>query len=127
MKNPINLKDLPGYLSYLKRNNKTDETLVVDIGRIESPKNNNVLRNITMSLLFIFLFGASLVTYNIILPEKVIITLNKDDINSVSGIAEKMNGEVVSVKKTDDESYEVVLSVKRSLRSALDRVFKSKN
>jgi hypothetical protein len=121
MKDPIGLENLPQHLKKLKETGSFDENLVVDMGVITSSNKMSILKKASLTIVFCLFVGINLIAYNIIVPKNIIMTLKENEINSVSELAKKMNGEVVSVKKNSDESYEVIVSVRRTLRSFFER------
>lgn len=121
MKDPISLEDLPQHLKKLKESGSFDENLVVDMGVVKSSKKMGILKKSSLVVIFCLFIGINLIAYNNFVPKNVVITLKENEINSISNLAKEMGGEVVSVKKNNDESYEVIVSVRRTLRSLFER------
>lgn len=124
MKDPISLENLPQHLKNLKESGSFDENLVVDIGVVTPSNNINILKRGGIALVFCLLLFLGFISYDTMQPKNIMVSLSVEDIQSVPGVVSDMNGEVVSIKKNEDDSYEIVLSIKQN--SFIERLRKIK-
>lgn len=121
----MNLENLPGYLDSLRKNGKTDEDLVVDMGRIVEPPRSSInwFRPAAFALAFC-LFLIVGVSYNRFSEDSVMVVL--DNPESISEMVSSSGGTVVSVKQNSDSSYEVKIDKLKNVKSFIESLRKNK-
>jgi hypothetical protein len=128
MKSPMSLKDLPDYLRNLRANNKTDESLVVDMGRVTAKTNNGKLVAISSLFSVVFVLSLGLLAYDFITPKNITIVLNSNlESKDILKILEENGGEVISVDKAKDSEYEIKLSLRKNKNLFIERLRKNKD
>jgi len=124
-KQPMNLENLPGYLDSLRKSGRTDEDLVVDMGRIvDSPKSSVNWFNPLIFALAFCLFLIIGVSYNSS-SESVMVVL--DNPESISEMVSASGGTVVSVKQNPDSTYEVKINKLKNTKSFIESLRKNKD
>jgi hypothetical protein len=122
--NPINLKSLPEYLKKLKKENKFDENLVVDMGKISnSPKINPFV-------LFLILFFASFGLIPFISFSRdvtIVITANDLSQEEVSDIIQKNGAGIISIENNGIYSYKIKLKKLSNLKEFIDKLKNNKS
>lgn len=121
MKKPMNLKDLPSYFDNLKEEDRYTTSVLVDIGRIESPRSNIFKNTILFSSLCVALFFIAFSSFS----QNVTLTT---DLNAqeLSSLVSNNGGRVVSIEQNEDKTYRIkVFTFWKN--SFLERMRKSEN
>jgi hypothetical protein len=125
-KPPMNLENLPGYLDSLRKSGKTDEDLVVDMGRIVEPPRSSInwFRPTAFALAFC-LFLIVGISYNSFSESSVMVVL--DNPESISEMVSSSGGTIISVKQNSDSSYEVKIDKLKNVKSFIESLRKNKD
>jgi K+/H+ antiporter YhaU regulatory subunit KhtT len=115
---PISLKDLPEHLK-----SKKDTGCVVDMGMIMPEKKKSwLIPSIAACLILIATIGIT--TYNYAMPQEIIVavTLDNNEINSLSNIISNIdkNAKVITVTKKENGTHELKISTRKSKKLFLD-------
>jgi hypothetical protein len=127
-KPPMSLENLPGYMDSLRKSGSTDDSLVVDMGRIvEPPKSSiNWFRPAAFALAFC-LFLIVGVSYNAFSDKNITIVLDTNNIEAISDIVSANGGNVVNIKQNGDSSYEVKIDKLQNVKSFIESLRKNKD
>ena len=124
--NPMPLENLPGYL---KANRNAGEGPLVDIGRIVVP-NKPYLKWSLWVMMFAVLGTGSLATYNAMSTKEMTFLVNVNQGVPSQALTQMMSesgGQIIAVKQTEDSTYEVKVSTRKSKSSFLDWLRKNRN
>lgn len=126
MKDPMPIKDLPGYLKSL-RGRIADDAPVVDMGRIVSPRNWFKTISFAAAVCLLVVLGG-LTGYNVLSTKSVTVFVKADNASprSISKIISDGGGQVVSVKQYGESSYEIEISTRKNLSSFIEWLRKNK-
>jgi len=117
---PMNLKDLPSYLDGLKEEDRYTTSILVDMGRIESPKSNIFRNTILFSYFCVALFFITFTS----MSQSITLTTNLSA-QELSSLVSDNGGRVVSIEQKD-KTYEIkVLTFWKN--SFLERMRKNKD
>lgn len=121
MNKPMNLRDLPAHLDKLREQGNMEDSVLVDIGIIETPR-SNIFRNVALAVSLSIVLG--FVTFNTMSQNITVTTgLNAEQ---VSSIVSDNGGRVVSIEQNEDKTYKIkVLTLWRS--SFLERMRNNKD
>lgn len=125
----ISIKDLPNYLENNKHNS-SGKSPVVGMGQIIVEKEEyNWARKIgVVTIIGIFMMTSTLIVYDSMTTKNITVTVSANNTSpkDISKILSDGGGQVISVKKNDDLSYEVKLTTKKNKSSFINWLKKNK-
>lgn len=125
----ISIKDLPNYLENNKHNS-SGKSPVVGMGQIIVEKEEyNWARKIgVVTIIVIFMMTSTLIVYDSMTTKNITVTVSANNTSpkDISKILSDGGGQVISVKKNDDLSYEVKLTTKKNKSSFINWLKKNK-
>jgi hypothetical protein len=113
MKNPISLDKLPDYLKNI--NGNTDDSLVVDMGRIVNNKTNWYKRVGYSALSACLVLTIGFFINNITSSRNVTISMDSNyNLQTVSKIISDNGGKIVSIKQNEDDTYQIEFTTRKN-------------
>jgi hypothetical protein len=128
--NPMSLEDLPGYLKSQRERGDTGSAPVVGVGQIIVEEKRSMLpRFLFAAVMFMALGMGTLVTYDVMSTNQITVVVDVDNgvgPQAITKIVSDGGGEVISVKHTEGTTYEVEVETRKSGRSFLQWLLKSR-
>jgi len=121
MNDPLPIQDVPEYLKN-HRNGDPNGSPVVGMGQIVKPR-SNWLRNVSLATAACVVLGlGGIAAYNLVTPKEVTVVIAANDATPefITGIVSVGGGKVMSVTQTENDTYEVKLSLRRNVNSFLE-------
>jgi len=126
MNDPMPLQDLPEYLK--NHRNSQENSPVVGMGQIVTPRSKWPQRIVWAAAFCVFLgvAGVGIVSLS---PKDITVVIAASDVNPdfIAGIVSVGGGRVLSVKQTENDTYEVKMSLRRNVNSFLEWLRKNKD
>jgi len=133
---PMSLENLPGHLKFMKEQGSMEDCLV-DMGRIVMPakqKSNSFMKwtqRIVLSMASVMaLAGIGVITYELTSTQQltVVVDVTKEsDARSLAKIVSDDGGKILAVKQTEEFTYEVKVSTRKSRPAFLEWMNKNKH
>ena len=120
--NPMPLEELPEYLK-----SRTGGSPLVSVGQIVMPKKRSYMKWSLAMVMLVTLGLGGMTTYNAMSTEQLTVVMDVDDPQAISQIIADSGGRVLSVKHTEDSTYEVEVTTRKSRLSFLDWLRKNKD
>lgn len=127
MNDQLPLENLPEYLKS-HRNGDPNGSPVIGMGQIVAPRSKWPQRIVFAATAFMML-GVAAAALTIASPKDVTVVIAASDVNPefIAGIISEGGGKVVSVKQTEDDTYEVKMSLRKNVNSFLEWLRKNKD
>jgi hypothetical protein len=124
--NPVSLDKLPEYLK--NHRNGQENSPVVGMGQIVAPRRKWPQRVIfaAATCMLLGVVGAGIISWS---PKDVTVVIAATDANpdSIANMVSVGGGKVVSVTQTENDTYEVKMSLRRNVNSFLEWLRKNKD
>jgi hypothetical protein len=127
MNDPLPLENLPEYLKN-HRNGDSSGSPVIGMGQIVVPRSKWPQR-IVFAAVACMMLGVAGAALTIMSPKEVTVVIAANDTTPdfIANIVSVGGGKVVSVKQTEDDTYEVKMSLRKNVNSFLDWLRKNKD
>ena len=129
---PMSLENLPAYLKSNRKEHDSQDC-VVDMGRISPPNSgfNKWSQQVILSLaVCVSMLGVGVITYKATTTQEITVILdvnNQTDARSIAKMVNDNGGQILAVKQTEESTYEVKVSTRKSLKSFMEWLNQNKN